>query len=275
MKKSELANLTIGTKIISKKDESIHEVLEVTENYVQLGERAYSKSTIQRWYNIYTEPVVEEKPVERKIEIVEPIYNEQQIITDTKHLENYFVKSIIPKTNIEGNMEYEYTLINMHNNEEIIVAEVTIEAFFVLTTNEWNEKVQQAHKPVEEKPVEVVPEDKTSTVEEKEHIEDQLNVLSVSLTNVLNYCEEMNCTLKQNSNHIAVKYCNKNVMEIHPTKRKGICAVVRHTLFTDDEIKQLKDAKIIGAGTYVIDLKFRIESMEQFKDILGTAIYCK
>ena len=43
----------------------------------------------------------------------------------------------------------------------------------------------------------------------------------------------------------------------------------------DDEIKQLKDAKIIGAGTYVIDLKFRIESMEQFKDILGTAIYCK
>ena len=171
-------------KIISKKDESIHEVLEVTENYVQLGERAYSKSTIQRWYNIYTEPV-------------------------------------------------------------------------------------------EEKPVEVVPEDKTSTVEEKEHIEDQLNVLSVSLTNVLNYCEEMNCTLKQNSNHIAVKYCNKNVMEIHPTKRKGICAVVRHTLFTDDEIKQLKDAKIIGAGTYVIDLKFRIESMEQFKDILGTAIYCK
>ena len=185
MKKSELANLTIGTKVISKKDESIHEVLEVTENYVQLGERAYSKSTIQRWYNIYTEPVVEEKPVE------------------------------------------------------------------------------------------VVPEDKTSTVEEKEHIEDQLNVLSVSLTNVLDYCEQMNCTLKQNSNHIAVKYCNKNVMEIHPTKRKGICAVVRHTLFTDDEIKQLKDAKIIGAGTYVIDLKFRIESMEQFKDILGTAIYCK
>ena len=56
MKKSELANLTIGTKVISKKDESIHEVLEVTENYVQLGERAYSKSTIQRWYNIYTEP---------------------------------------------------------------------------------------------------------------------------------------------------------------------------------------------------------------------------
>ena len=92
---------------------------------------------------------------------------------------------------------------------------------------------------------------------------------------MLNYCEEMNCTLKQNSNHIAVKYCNKNVMEIHPTKRKGICAVVRHTIFTDDEIKQLKDAKIIGAGTYVIDLKFRIESMEQFKDILGTAIYCK
>ena len=88
MKKSELANLTIGTKVISKKDESIHEVLEVTENYVQLGERAYSKSTIQRWYNIYTEPVVEEKPVEVKIEIVEPIYNEQQIITDTKHLEN-------------------------------------------------------------------------------------------------------------------------------------------------------------------------------------------
>lgn len=255
MKKSELANLSIGTKLISKKDESIHEVLEVTENYVQLGEKAYSKSTIQRWYNIYSEPVVEEKPVETKIEIIEPIYNEQQIITDTKHLENYFVKRIIPRTNIEGSMEYEYTLINMHNNEEIIVAEVTIEAFFVLTTNEWNEKVQQAHKPVEEKPVE-------------KKIEKNLGALSVSIDDILNYVESMNCDLKQNSNHIAVKKMGKNLMEIYPTKRKGISVVVRQSILSDEE-KQQYEAKIVGSGTFVLDCRFRITSMEQFRNVLG------
>lgn len=255
MKKSELLNLSIGTKLISKKDESIHEVLEVTENYVQLGEKAYTKSTIQRWYNIYTEPVVEEKPVERKIEIIEPIYNEQQIITDTKHLENYFVKRIIPRTNIEGNMEYEYTLVNMHNNEEIIVAEVTIEAFFVLTTNEWNEKVQQAHKPVEEKPV-------------KEKIEKNLGALSVSIDEILNYVESMNCETKQNSNHIAVKKMGKNLMEIYPTKRRGISVVVRQTILSDEEKAQY-DVKIVGSGTFVLDCRFRITSMEQFKNVLG------
>lgn len=254
MKKSELLNLSIGTKLISKKDESIHEVLEVTENYVQLGEKAYSKSTIQRWYNIYSEPVVEEKPVETKIEIIEPIYNEQQIITDTKHLVNYFVKRIIPRTNSEGNMEYEYTLIDMFNNDEIVVAEPLIKAYFVLTTNEWNEKVQQAHKPVEEKPV--------------EKIEKNLGALSVSIDEILNYVESMNCDTKQNSNHIAVKKMGKNLMEIYPTKRRGISVVVRQTILSDEEKAQY-EAKIVGSGTYVLDCRFRITSMEQFRNVLG------
>lgn len=256
MKKCELLNLSIGTKLISKKDESIHEVLEVTENYVQLGEKAYTKSTIQRWYNIYTEPVVEEKPVETKIEIIEPKYNEQQIITDTKHLENYFIKRIIPRNYVnKDEMFYEYTLINMHNNEEIIVAESIIEEVFVLTTNEWNEKVQQAHKPVEEKPV-------------KEKIEKNLGALSVSIDEILNYVESMNCETKQNSNHIAVKKMGKNLMEIYPTKRRGISVVVRQTILSDEEKAQY-DVKIVGSGTFVLDCRFRITSMEQFKNVLG------
>ena len=69
------------------------------------------------------------------------IYKKLQIITNIEELYNYFIKNIVPS---EDN--YEYTLINMHNNEQITVNENIIKAHFKLTTNELMQKVQNAHK---------------------------------------------------------------------------------------------------------------------------------
>ena len=69
------------------------------------------------------------------------IYKKLQIITNIEELHNYFIKNIVPSDD-----NYEYTLINMHNNEQITVNENIIKAHFKLTTNELMQKVQNAHK---------------------------------------------------------------------------------------------------------------------------------
>ena len=69
---------------------------------------------------------------------MKPIYKKLQIITNIEELYNYFIKNIVPSGD-----NYEYTLINMHNNKQIIVNENTIKAHFKLTTNELMQKVQK------------------------------------------------------------------------------------------------------------------------------------
>ena len=72
---------------------------------------------------------------------MKPIYKKLQIITNIKELHNYFIKNIVPSDN-----NYEYTLINMHNNKQLVVNENTIKNHFKLTTNDLMQKVQNAHK---------------------------------------------------------------------------------------------------------------------------------
>ena len=72
---------------------------------------------------------------------MKPLYKKLQIITNIKELHNYFIKNIVLSDD-----NYEYTLINMHNNEQIKVNENTIKAYFELTTNDLMQKVKKAHK---------------------------------------------------------------------------------------------------------------------------------
>ena len=69
------------------------------------------------------------------------IYKKLQIITNIEELHNYFIKNLVPSDD-----NYEYTLINMHNNKQITVNENIIKNHFKLTTNELMEKVKNAHK---------------------------------------------------------------------------------------------------------------------------------
>ena len=72
---------------------------------------------------------------------MKPIYKKLQIITNIEELHNYFIKNIVPSDD-----NYEYTLINMHNNKQITVKENIIKNHFKLTTNELMEEVKKANK---------------------------------------------------------------------------------------------------------------------------------
>ena len=67
---------------------------------------------------------------------MKPIYKKLQIITNIEELHNYFIKNIVLSDD-----NYEYTLINMHNNKQITVDETIIKNHFKLTTNKLNQKV--------------------------------------------------------------------------------------------------------------------------------------
>lgn len=69
------------------------------------------------------------------------MYKKSQIITNMEELHNYFIKNIVLSDD-----NYEYTLINMHNNKQITVKENIIKNHFKLTTNDLMEKVQNAHR---------------------------------------------------------------------------------------------------------------------------------
>ena len=72
---------------------------------------------------------------------MKPIYKKLQIITNIEELYNYFIKNIVLSDD-----NYEYTLINMHNNKQLVVNENTIKNHFKLTTNDLMQKVQKANK---------------------------------------------------------------------------------------------------------------------------------
>ena len=72
---------------------------------------------------------------------MKPIYKKLQIITNIEELHNYFIKNIVLSDN-----NYEYTLINMHNNKQLTVNEDIIKKNFKLKTNDLMEKVKKAHK---------------------------------------------------------------------------------------------------------------------------------
>ena len=72
---------------------------------------------------------------------MKPLYKKLQIITNMEELHNYFIKNIVLSDD-----NYEYTLINMHNNKQITVNEKKKKNHFKLTTNDLMEKVKNAHK---------------------------------------------------------------------------------------------------------------------------------
>lgn len=149
MKIGEVRTLTIGSVVanklnhfkivnINKEDNQIVS-FELEEIYPSLHTDSL-KRTIKmdsmRKYELV------ELAQEEEEEEVEPQYQEGQIITHLGKLENYFIRRIIPRFDTNHNMTFEYTIANMHTNEEIIVIEELILEQFELTTNELMEKVK-------------------------------------------------------------------------------------------------------------------------------------
>lgn len=85
MRKADLNNLCAGNKVISKKDNTILEVVGLENNKVILSNgKMYSFSTIYRWFDIVKEQPVEEKPVEP----IKPTITEEKVVDDNQHEEH-------------------------------------------------------------------------------------------------------------------------------------------------------------------------------------------
>ena len=114
-------------------------------------------------------------------------------------------------------------------------------------------------KPVEPKPVEVKP---VETVEVK-----PVNLVD----QIVEYAKTHKYIVKHNSDHIVIKGSNKkNLVEIHSSKR-AINLVVRHQIYSEEEQMVLNNCRIVGNGTFVLDLKFEITKLDEFINTLNRA----
>ena len=120
---------------------------------------------------------------------------------------------------------------------------------------------------VEPKPVETVEPKPVETVEVK-----PVEVKPVNLVDqIIEYCNTNKYIVKHNSDHIAIKGSNKkNLVEIHSSKR-AINLVVRHQIYSEEEQMVLNNCRIVGNGTFVLDLKFEITKLDEFIDTLNRA----
>ena len=115
-------------------------------------------------------------------------------------------------------------------------------------------------KPVEEKPVKPVEVKPVETVK-------PVNLVD----QIVEYANTHKYIVKHNSDHIVVKGSNKkNLVEIHSSKR-AINLVVRHQLYSEEEQMILNNCRIVGNGTYVLDLKFEITQLNEFITALNRA----
>lgn len=81
MRKSELNELCAGSKVISKKDNTILEVVGLENNKVILSNgKLYAQSTICRWYDL--------APVEEVDEPIKPTITEEKSVDDENHEEH-------------------------------------------------------------------------------------------------------------------------------------------------------------------------------------------
>ena len=136
----------------------------------------------------------------------------------------------------------------------------------------WYE-LQQV-KPVEEKPVEVKPveEKPVETVEPKPVEVKPVEPKPVNLVDqIVEYADTHKYIVKHNSDHIVIKGSNKkNLVEIHSSKR-AINLVVRHQIYSEEEQMVLNNCRIVGNGTFVLDLKFEITKLDEFINTLNRA----
>lgn len=81
MRKADLNNLCAGSKVISKKDNTILEVVGMENDKVILSNgKLYAQSTISRWYDL--------APVEEVDEPIKPTITEEKSVDDENHEEH-------------------------------------------------------------------------------------------------------------------------------------------------------------------------------------------
>ena len=100
----------------------------------------------------------------------------------------------------------------------------------------------------------------------------QHSMLSMDAITVL--ANQLGCTLKHNKDHTAVKYNNKNVMEIRATK-KYYNLVFRHGILNQANVELMENnynGRLVGNGTWTLDYRIQTTDLNIFELVLKLAI---
>lgn len=83
MRKSQLTNLVAGSKVISKKDSTVLEVVAMQDGkYILNNGKCYSESTMYRWFDLYVEEV------EQPEQPIKPTNTSEKVVEDENHSEH-------------------------------------------------------------------------------------------------------------------------------------------------------------------------------------------
>ena len=163
------------------------------------------------------------------------------------------------KTITASSMLRWYNLVQQETVEQVELPIVPVETVETVEPNTVEVEIVEPEpdttvEPIEPTPVEVKPV----------NLVDQM----------IEYCNihKDKYIVKHNSDHIAIKgIINKrNLVEIHSSKR-AINLVVRHQIFSEEEQMILNNCRIVGNGTFTLDLKFEITKLDEFVNTLNRA----
>lgn len=106
---------------------------------------------------------------------------------------------------------------------------------------------------------------------DKKVIEKALQQGSILVTDITTIAAEAGCTITECKSYRGLKYNGKNIIEIHKAKRY-INLVISEECYTEEERMLLDDARIVYNKSHKLRLKFKLNNVQQFKDILERAI---
>lgn len=232
MRKGEMEKMQIGDKIQSKRDERVYTVTEINDKGVMVD--GYKKYT---WSTLKRNFIPYEE-VEEPVVEVEP-QNEEMLIDDIVAAVENGDDSVLVKPVVEEVVEPE-----VNPTVEVITGQPIV-----------TELKPKATRKVEEK----------------------LNNNTVTLVDILDVADEFKLGHKTNKTHIVLK-AKKNIMEVYYSSKKHTCYVVIKHQCVDavpnikEELIMNYEGKIVGAGTYTLDFKFRVDTVDQLKQAISLAV---
>lgn len=305
MKKSELNLVSVGSEIMSKKTNEVLTVNKIDEvdgkiKYQLSNGKSTTQSSLLRWYELQPVKPVEVKPVDPKSVKLTDLEKEAMTILRDNEFDNCFdigednffratwcftvieglscgikgAKGVVGSLVKKGLVivdEGDYNNNSKQYDTGISLTDLGYEVgklYFnsIGQTLEHNGGVEpKPVEPVEVKPVEPVEVKPVETVKPVE-------VKPVNLVDqIVEYAKTHKYLVKHNSDHIVIKGSNKkNLVEIHSSKR-AINLVVRHQIYSEEEQMVLNNCRIVGNGTFVLDLKFEITKLDEFINTLNRA----
>lgn len=236
MKKQELENLTVDTTLLSKKDGCLYTVTNIGEKVQLDGVQEYSMSTIQRWYDIYSDDDMPMPEVKPQVEYFISIVNSLGETLDSQTTTNPDIEEFLTENG--------YDIINIKNGE-------SLNSYVATLKTDVDEKIETIEESVKQSYA---------------HIDGGTELNIAAIIQIVHELEGL--TIKQNSDHYSIKCGKKGILEVMPSK-KGIRVGAKQAYFTESELEYLvseRKGKLLDY--YTMNIRFGVASLEEVKDVI-------